>query len=342
MTNSHSPKRATISDVSRLAQVSTATVSRVLNRPDVVSKETISRVQAAIKEVDYIPNPSARVLAGGKTSTIGLIVPEIGDRTLLPMLSGIETGTRENSYHLLIYSTGQRTISSEELLKAMGPHNTDGLLVYVNSLDEIALRHLNKIGTPIVLLHQIPPPNLKLPYVTFQNTSAVKELVDHLIEVHGYRRIAFLRGPKGHDDSRLREMGYLESLKSHGIAYRPELVGFGGFNPRDSAETVTAWIAAGLGFDAIFCGDDMAAFGTIQALEKAGLRVPEDVAIAGFDDIDIGYNISPPLTTVHADFQRAGFQATLMLAKLINKVRPKSVVLPTHLVIRRSCGCWWS
>jgi LacI family transcriptional regulator len=340
MAKSHPSQRVTIDDVSRLAQVSTATVSRVINRSAVVAEETVSRVMAAIEEINYVPNSSARVLAGGKTSTIGLVVPEIGARSLLTLLTGIETGAQENGYHLLIYSTGQRTITSQELLKALGPHNSDGLLVYVNSLDEKGLQRLHSIGFPIVLLHQVPPKELTVPYVTFQNKPAVKELVDHLIEVHGCQRIAFLRGPEGHDDSHSREQGYLDSLKAHGIPSEPELIGYGGFNPRDAEKTVTSWIAAGLHFDAIFSGDDMAALGAIHALQKAGVRVPEDVAVVGFDDIDFGYNISPPLTTICADFQEAGFQATVALIKLIRKVKAKSrILLPTKLVIRQSCGC---
>lgn len=340
MANPTPLKRVTINDVSRLAQVSTATVSRVINHSATVADETALRVNAAIESINYVPNSSARVLAGGKTSTIGLVLPEIGGRSLLPLLTGIEASAQENGYHLLIYSTGQRTITREELLKALGPHNTDGLLVYVNSIDEKGLRSLYATRFPIVLLHQIPPGKLKIPYVTFQNKPAVEELVNHLILVHNRRRIAFLRGPEGHDDSRSREEGYLNSLNANGIALDSTLIGYGGFNPRDAEKTVASWIAAGLQFDAIFCGDDMAALGAIQSLQKAGVKVPQDVAVVGFDDIDFGYNVSPPLTTIHAEFQEAGLLATVTLVKLIRNVRAKNkILLPTQLVIRRSCGC---
>ena len=334
------PKRVTIDDVSRLAGVSTATVSRVINHSGTVAEETLARVRAAIEASHYVPNSSARVLAAGKANTIGLVVPEIGARPLLPLLTGIEMGVEENGYHLLLYSTGQRTITSEELLKALGPHNSDGLLLYVNSVDEDGLRQLNTLGVPVVLLHQIPPKNLQVPYVTFRNETAVEELIDHLIEVHGCRRIAFLRGPAGHDDSLAREAGYLASLKAHGLPVDPALIGYGGFNPRDAEKTVSAWVAVGLQFDAIFCGDDTAAFGALQAFQQAGVRVPDEVAVVGFDDIDFGYNVTPPLTTIRADFSEAGFKATDTLIKLIRSVKTRRrILLPTQLVVRRSCGC---
>lgn len=340
MSTPSSSKRVTVNDVSKLAEVSTATISRVLNQPDKVSEETTSRVMAAIEELNYIPNSSARVLAGGKTNTIGLVIPEIGSRSLLPLLSGIEAGAQETGYHLLIYSTAKRTITGEELLKSLGSHNTDGLLIYVRSLNEKSLQRIHANGVPIVLLHQVPPKNLSVPYVTFQDKLAVKELVDHLIEVHSYKRIAFLRGPEGHDDSLSREMGYRESLKNHGIPFEENLVGYGGFNSRDAKETVASWIASGLDFDAIFCGDDMAALGAIQSIQEAGLKIPDDVAVAGFDDIDFGYNISPSLTTIRANFHEAGLQATDTLSKLINgNLVDSNFILPTKLIIRESCGC---
>lgn len=335
-------KRATISDVSKHAGVSIATVSRVLNNTHPVSEDKAAKVRAAVEALNYIPNSSARVLAGGKTQVLGLIIPQISALSLLPLLAGIETTARSLGYGLLIYTSGVDSISGEKIRHILDENNTDGLVVYVNSLDEQELTRLNRIGFPVVLLHHTPPKNLSIPYITFHNKRASQEIVDHLIEVHGYRRIAWLRGPEGHEDSALREMGYRKSLNDHSIPLDPELVGYGGFNYRDARETVGLWLDQQKKIDAIFAGADEAAFGAISAIWDAGLRVPEDIAVVGFDDIDLGRHLFPPLTTIRADFEGAGRQAVLQLVDLIATGKAsKKVVVPTRLVIRRSCNCPW-
>jgi DNA-binding LacI/PurR family transcriptional regulator len=335
-------KRVTISDVSRHAGVSIATVSRVLNHTLPVNEDTAAKVRAAIEELNFIPNSSARVLAGGKTEVLGLIIPEIAALSLLPLLAGIETQARAMGFGLLIYTSGAESVPGEKIRHILNENNTDGLVVYVNSLAEGELARLNRIGFPVVLLHHTPPKGLSIPYITFRNERASVELVDHLIEVHGCRRIAWLRGPEGHDDSVARERGYLKSLKNHDIPLDPDLVGYGGFNYTDARETVRGWAEKGKDVQAIFAGADEAAFGAISALREAGLRVPQDIAVVGFDDIDLGRQLFPPLTTIHADFEGAGKQAVLQLVNLItNGKASKKVIAPTRLVIRSSCGCPW-
>ena len=335
-------KKVTISDVSKHAGVSIATVSRVLNNTLPVSEETATRVREAIDELNFIPNTSARVLAGGKTFVFGLIIPEIAALSLIPLLTGIENATRMMGYGLLIYASGVDSISGEKIRHILNENNTDGLLVYVNSLDEGELTRLNQIGFPVVLLHHTPPKNLSIPYITFRNKRATQELVDHLIEVHSYRRIAWLRGPAGHEDSTSRGMGYRNSLSNHKIPFDPDLVGYGGFNYQDARKTVNCWLTQKIKIDAIFAGADEAAFGAISAIWDAGLRVPEDIAVVGFDDIDLGRHLFPPLTTVHADFERAGREAVLQLVNLVTTGKASNkVIAPTRLVIRRSCNCPW-
>lgn len=333
-------KKTTIVDVSLSAGVSTATVSRVINNTGQVAQETADRVLNVINELNYIPNPSARVLAGASTATFGLIIPEIGSRALLPLLAGIEETARENGYQLLIYSTGGRVATSDSLLRVLGHHNVDGVLIYVNSLTGTRLHQLVQIGMPVVLLHQSSPHNLPVPYVTFNNKEAAKKLVDHLIEFHGLNRIAYLRGPEGHEDSLQREQGYRDSLETHGLIYDPSLVGDGGFNYKDAYQLTRRWLKERKNIDSIFAGADDSAAGCIQAIQEFNLRVPEDIAVVGFDDIELSFNITPPLTTIHADFAEAGKQATKALIKLVQHRKTRlQIILPTQLIIRQSCGC---
>ena len=164
--------------------------------------------------------------------------------------------------------------------------------------------------------------------------------MDHLIDVHGCRRIAFLRGPEGNEDSEWRERGYLQALANHGIAFDPALVGNGGYDEDLAQGVVQAWLQDGLSLDAIFAGDDDAALGALAALRRAGVRVPQDVAVVGFDDVTLSRHVMPPLTTVRSPIEQVGRQAVLQLVKCIHNEPVEPVtLLRTELVIRQSCGC---
>lgn len=340
MSESKSSTRATIADVAERASVSIATVSRVINKTATVTAATAERVQAAIAALNYIPHAAARGLASRKSNTLGLLLPEISGAFFSMMLRGVEKGIAENGYALLVYSTQGRARHASNFHFPLGEHNTDGLLVFTDSLDEIELTRLHTRNFPLVLLHQSPPPGLNIPCVTFENKAGARKVVEHLLEVHGRRRIAFLAGPEGHEDSYWREMGYREALAARGLPFDPTLVGNGGFSDKIAQATVEQWLVAGADIDAIFTGDDEAALGVIAALRRFGRRIPEDVAVVGFDDLPHSRYVSPALTTVRAPIETAGQVAAEQLLRLIHKGQAERLVLlPTELLIRHSCGC---
>jgi LacI family transcriptional regulator len=340
MSESEAPSSVTIADVAKCARVSTATVSRVINQTGPVAPETAARVRAAIAELNYRPLAAARGLASRKTDMVGFLTTEISSPYFAPILRGIEAGAREAGLRLLIHTTQDEPGSVTGYDRPVGPHNTDGLLVFAGSLENEELRDLRRASFPIVLLHQSPPNSLRIPYVTFENKAGARELIDHLIEVHGYRRIAFLRGPENHEDSHWRELGYREALEAHGIPFDPRLVATGGFHKEMAQVPVERWLAKGVHIDAIFAGDDEAAVGVIIALRRAGKRVPGDVAVVGFDDVHLADYLMPPLTTVRAPVERAGLEAMRQLVSLIRTGEAEPLVLlPTELVVRLSCGC---
>jgi LacI family transcriptional regulator len=335
----HKNQSSTIADVAKRAGVSIATVSRVINGNTPVAASTAERVQAAIKELNFVPQSAARVLASRRTNTIGLLLPEIGGWFFPSMLRGIELAARQAVFDLLIH-----TVDVEYPLKtsrrALGMHNTDGLIVFTNSVSDEELSYLYENNFPIVLLHQTPPDGLNIPVITIENKDGAQKLVDHLIEVHGSHRIAFLRGPEGHEDSEWRERGYRESLLAHGIPFDESLVARGEFDDAKASIVVKQWLENGIEADAIFAGDDLSALGAITALQGARRRVPEDVAVVGFDDIPLARFISPPLTTVRAPTEQTGMDAVTQLVHLIRNESAESItLLPTELVIRKSCGC---
>jgi len=326
----------TIADVAQKAKVSIATVSRVLNGTTPVELNKADRVRLAMEELQFVPRHAARVLASRRTNTIGLLLPEISGAFFPPMLKGIEAGAHEAGYGLLIHSTKQEGPSRRPL----GEHNTDGLLIFTDSLDHRELHRLYNMNFPIVLLHQTPPDSLNIPVIAVENKDGAAILVNHLIDVHGRRRIVFLRGPEGHEDSVWRERGYREALKAHNIIFSPELIASGGFDEEEAFATVQQMVLDGIEFDAIFAGDDDSAIGAMRALKLSGRLVPEDVAVVGFDDVPFARYISPALTTMRAPIEAIGRAAVHQLTRLMRGERAEALTLMrTELVIRESCGC---
>ncbi len=331
----------TIADVAGRAGVSIATVSRVLNGTTPVVPETAERIHAAIRELHYVPRTAARVLASRRTDTIGLLLPEIGEAFFGTLLRGIEAEARSAGFDLLIHATTHVPHASVPAARrTLAEHNTDGLVVFTQSIREDELIRLHDLNFPVVMLFETPPDATGIPAILIENRAGARMLVEHLVDVHGCRRVAFLRGPDGNEDSEGREAGYKRALKSRGLRLDPALIGYGGFNEEEASATVQGWLSAGLQFDAVFAGDDDAATGVLSTLHRLGLRVPQDVKVVGFDDSTVSRFLSPPLTTVRAPIESVGREAIRQLVRVIRGEPAQSLTLmPTELVVRESCGC---
>lgn len=329
----------TIRDVARHAGVSVATVSRFINRNAPVSQEAAERIQQVMLDLNYRPHTFARQLATRRTFTVGMVVHHMHSDFFAPLLSGIEAVVSEHRYNLLVATYNYKTHPNRPV--PLGPHNTDGLLVYSDCLSEEQLTDLGRQTFPVVLVHRTAPPHLRIPFVTVENRNATYRLISHLIEAHGRRAILFLRGPREQEDSHWREQGYRQALEEHGITLNPQWLLNGEFDREIAYTTLKRFLASPHPpFDAVFTGDDDAAMGVLQALEEAGLHVPEQVSVAGFDDIRPAAFLNPPLTTVRAPTAQVGRTAAARLFDLLTG-RPveASTLLPTDLVLRRSCGC---
>ncbi len=329
----------TIADVAEHARVSIATVSRVLNGTVPVQAEKAERVRLAMDELQFVPRTAARVLASKRTHTIGLILPEISGAFFSPMLRGIEAQAHTIDYDLLIHSM-HATLSNPHHSSPLGEHNTDGLLVFTNSLDESQLARLHKLNFPVVLLHQTPPDSLNIPVITIENKDGAAMLINHLIEIHERRRIVFLQGPQGHEDSHWRERGYREALEAHQIPFDAALIASGGFDDEEAFTSIQQMLLDGIDFDAVFAGDDDAAAGVFRALKLAGRLIPQDVAVVGFDDVPFARYLAPALTTVRAPIEEVGREAVRQVKHLMDGEQAQALTLMrTELVIRESCGC---
>lgn len=333
-------QRATINDVARLAGVSISTVSRVLNETAPVADDTVVRVRHAVEMLNFTPHSAARTLAVRKTDTVGLLLPEIGSSFFVPTLRGIEAAVREAGLDLLIFAGQTPSTRRRGWHQPLGEHNTDGLLVFANQMDNRELAGLYQRGFPVVLLHRSAPHDLAIPSVRMDNHTGMRRIMQHMIEVHGRKRIVFLRGPEGNEDSFWREAAYRESLEAYGVPYDPALVVDGYFTEQGGEVAVKRLIERGVEFDTVFAGDDEAAAGVILALRRFGKRIPEDVAVVGFDDVPMARHLNPPLTTVRVPIETASYLAARQLMRLVRNDEADVVsVLPVELILRQSCGC---
>ena len=329
----------TIRQVAQEAGVSVATVSRYLNRNAPVSKDIAERLKQVMTDLRYVPHAAARQLASQKTRVVGLLLNNLHNDFFVPLLNGIEGVVRKHEYNLVIatYHAGSR-----DLPPPIGPHNTDGMLVFSDGLSDDELISLHERQFPMVLVHRTPPEAIQIPSVTVENKKITFELIDHLIKVHGRRRILLLRGPIHQEDSYWRETGYKSALVANGIPFDEKLVLNGDFERSIAYKALNDFIASEehVPFDAVFAGDDDAAIGVLRALRDNGFRVPEDVSVVGFDDLGFSAFLTPPLTTVSAPTEAVGRIATEQLFSIFDKQFPEGVtLLPTELIIRRSCGC---
>ena len=330
----------TIRDVAREAGVSVATVSRYINKNAPVSTEVAERLQNVLVRMRYVPHAAARNLASRKTRVIGLLLNNLHNDFFVPLLNGVEAVVRNKEYNLIVAT--YHANSRDHTHPPIGPHNTDGLLVFSDGLMDDDLETLHASGFPMVLVHRTPPPQVPIPSVTVENVLVTEHLVEHLIKVHGKRRILFLRGPVYQEDSIRRETGYRSALRANGIPVDENLILNGDFERDIAYEAMNKFLGNGrqVAFDAVFSGDDDAAIGVLKSLHEHGIRIPEDVSVIGFDDLGFAPFLNPPLTTVRAPTEKVGHIATERLFGLLdNQSSDEVIILPTEIIYRRSCGC---
>jgi DNA-binding LacI/PurR family transcriptional regulator len=329
----------TIRDVARQAEVSVATVSRYLNSSGPVSDQVAEKLDQVMADLKYVPQAAARQLATRRTRLIGVLLTNLDNDFFSPLLRGIEEGVRSGGYNLLVAT--YHAASRDQAPPPIGPHNIDGLLVFADSLDDKSLAALHHRGFPLVLIHRTPPEGLPIPCVTVENKAATRRLIEHLIEVHGKRRILLMRGESNQEDAYWREIGFRDALSAHGLEFDPQLVLRGEFDRDIAYQSLKKHLENGTApFDAIFTGDDDAAIGVMRILIEKGYRVPEDVAVVGFDDMSSSAFLTPPLTTVRAPTEQVGRIAAQQLINLLAKETTQgTILLPTEIILRRSCGC---
>ncbi len=302
----------TIRDVSQLAKVSQATVSRVLNGTAPVSRSKREAVLAAIERLAYQPNTFARSLATNRSHAIGALVSELSSAAYGDIVRGIESVIEERGMHLVVSSGHARSdveLSSFEFLKE---RRTDALILQIDATDDDDLvEWVRKSDLPVMIVGRLIHA-IEERCVYLDNVTGGAIATRHLLE-RGHRRIAHIAGLKRLADARDRLTGYRRALAEADVAYDESLVAEGGFIEDGGYRAMEELLERGAGFTAVFASNDQSAAGALKALRQAGLRVPDDVSLVGFDDLFIAHYLHPALTTVRQPFAEMG-QAAARLA----------------------------
>lgn len=325
----------TIKDVASKAGVSISTTSYALNNSSRVSEKTKARILKVAQELDFHPNGTARNLKMQKTNTIGFFVNDLGGPFYSELIQGVQEIASSNGYDLIICGNyGQNDSTVNKFL--MG-RRVDGAIILAPGISDDILLKVAKSNFPIIVLDR----DLKaecIYSVLIDNEKGAYEAVNHLVG-QGYHHILYLSGPDDSYDNKKRFYGYLRTLEANSIVYDEKWYIKGKFTEQSGYNAVTKLIETGNIPEAIFSANDEMAIGAIRALENKGYKVPEDVAIVGFDDIRLSSYIQPKLTTVKHPKYELGILASHMLFRALKGEEViQSVVLSTDLVIRESCG----
>jgi len=326
----------TIKDVAREAKVSVATVSRVLNGSGPASEGTRRLIREVAGRMRYVPHSGARSLITSKTQTLGVLLPDLYGEFFSEVIRGMDDTAQRNGFHLLISRAYADRHGIETAMRAMRGR-VDGVVVMSPDLDSDSL--LNVPSTiPVVLLCSAVKGELDS--LTIENCRGTREMINHLVSV-GHTRIAIIKGSPRNYDAAERLRGYRMALRDGGITQDASLEREGDFTEAGGYSATQALLAMKERPTAIFAANDSMAIGALSALRESGVEVPEEMAVAGFDDIPLARYMDPPLSSVHVPICALGARAVELLLNGIthkNGHTRKRERVSTELVIRRSTG----
>lgn len=330
----------TLEEIARLANVSRSTVSRVVNGDPNVREKTRQQVQRVIQEAGFHPNRAARSLAGGRTHVLGLVIPRgvsrfFTDPYFSILIQGVTSACNARDYSVMLWLAEpeheRRTIN-----QVMYNGLIDGVIVTAMMMNDAIVQALVESPLPFILIGRYPETS-KISYVDTDNLSGAYQMVAYLLRL-GRQRIATITGPQNTYVGIDRLEGYQRALRERGLVMQPELVVDGDFTEDGGYQAASTLLAQKP--DAIFAASDTMALGAMRAVRDAGRRIPEDIAVVGFDDLPFAARSDPPLTTVRQPIHRLGAMAVDTLLEQMDHpdAAPRRVVLPTELIVRTSCG----
>lgn len=329
--------KVTIIDIAAEANVSYATVSRVINHDVHVKQETRDRVLQTMGRLGYVANRQARSLAGGRTNTIGVLIPDLGTGYIGEIIRGIDAELGLSDLDLIVYTTHRTASKEANYVTNLATGMVDGLILVLPRSPADFIGILTKQNFPLILIdHQGIGPDC--PAVGAANWQGGFTATEYLIKL-GHQRIGFITGWMDLGCALDRLDGYRSALRTNHIPDAPELIYEGTFFQPDGFNGASILLDLPNPPTAIFASNDVMAMGVMDAIRQRGLRVPDDVSVIGFDDIPQASLIRPALTTVRQPLEKMGRVATQMLLELLSKSQKKigRIELPTELIIRDSC-----
>jgi LacI family transcriptional regulator len=329
----------TIRDVARVAKVSTATVSHVINNSRAVAKATRERVLAVMKELSYHPNAVARDLRRQRTETLGLIISDVANPFFPMLVRGVEDTANQHGYNVILCNTDEDAVKESRYLQVLFGRRVDGYLVVPTSGAAGALAALLERKRPLVLIDRLIE-GLDTDAVVVDNVQGAYDATTHLLN-HGHRKVGVITGPLHLTTARERLDGYARALKEHGLEVEERLVRRSNFKEESGYQCAMDLLRSELRPTALFAANNLLMIGALRAFAEAGVSVPSEVAVVTFDDMPWAPFITPPMTTVaQPAYQMGAAAAQLLLERLHGRrKRPKVLRHPTKLVIRQSCGC---
>jgi LacI family transcriptional regulator len=339
-TKAQAPERMDIRTIARLANVSIATVSRTINHVATVNPKIAKRVWEVIEELDYFPNTQARALVSGRSRILGLIVSEITNPFFPELIQGFEDIAVEHGYEILVSSTNYEPKRMSHCIRRMLERKVDGVAVMTFGIEAPLLEQLAQRKVPLVFVDVGPDgPGINVLKVDYHH--GIRQGVQHLAAL-GHRNISFVRGPVGLHSAQSRLEAFTESMRECGITPDPGWIIQGDHTLEGGMAAMKQLLEAKKMPTAVMCSNDMTAIGVLHAMYRAGLRVPDDLSVIGFDDIHIAEVTIPPLTTVQMsrfELARAAVNALRACAEGTETSAQKHEYnIRTDLVVRESTG----
>jgi LacI family transcriptional regulator len=329
----------TLEDIARLSGVSRSTVSRVINADINVKNETRNKVQQVLNNYSFQPNLAARGLATGRTNVIGVVIPaSVGviftDPYFPQLLQGVSAVCNTRDYSVMLW-LAEPDYEQRMITRILHNGLVDGVIVVSIPMNDSIIQSLIESKMPFILIGRHPTE--KVNFLDVDNMQAGRKATMHLVRL-GYKRIATITGLQNQVAGYDRYQGYLKALQDSYHQVRPELVAEGDFTEEGGYNAMNRLLKYKP--DAVFVASDMMAYGAMRALREANLRIPEDVAVVGFDDNPASSKTIPPLTTVRQPISQMGSKAADFLINIIETgaQSTQKVILDTELVVRESCG----
>lgn len=338
-------KSTSMKDIARMANVSRTTVSFVLNnRMDIkISEKTRKKVLGIAKQLDYYPHAIAKSLVKKHSKTLGLVWCEelssiFSDMLIPQVILGINNVALKKDYKILIQYI-EKNKNKDNYYHLAREKRIDGIILSGPRSDDKEILKLKEEDFPIVLIGQADKGDFSCSDIN--NVEASKKIVNHLIS-HGHKRIAIItNAPLNYTASKLRLKGYKKALEDGKINFNEEMIGTGNFTSKSGYRAAQNLLSLKEPPTAIFVASDVVAFGAMDAIKKKGLRIPEDIALVGFDNINLSEYVDPSLTTINLPAYDIGMNAANLLINIIEGEEKKNrkIILNADMIIRRSCGC---